>query len=118
MTPKRILKSVVPMLAAALLIGSMSSIGYAIDEVREAQPDGSILITTKVTMSDSPYVSDPLGNSPMRPKDDAGPALTRQPYPEGCMEDRCIRARQRQLSATTWQQDKASGLALGFGAGE
>ena len=121
MTPKRILKSVVPMLTAGLMIASLSGIGHAIDDstvTRQAMPDGSILTMTVVRLSDNPYIGDPLGNNPMRPKDDAGPALTRQPYPENCMEDRCIRAKTRQLSSTTWQQDRAAGLSLGFSGGE
>lgn len=65
----------------------------------------------KTSLTDTPAVGDPLGRNPVRPKDEAGPALTQKPYPEECSEDRCIRAKQRQLSPTSWQQDRASGLS-------
>ncbi len=81
-------------------------------------PEGVAVTTTIIHQSDSPYVGDPMGNGPVTARANAGPALTRRPYTEGCREDRCLRAQKRQLSSTTWQQDRASGLSKGFGAGE
>jgi hypothetical protein len=62
------------------------------------------------TLSTGYSPSDPLGSRPVNKEWDAGHPATRQPYDENCTEDRCVRAEQRQLGTTTWQEDRASGL--------
>jgi hypothetical protein len=66
--------------------------------------------------SDALAVGDPLGNGPMTPKHDAGPPLTqRLSYGAGCQDEACARAERRWSSPTTWQQDRATGLSIGWG---
>lgn len=60
--------------------------------------------------SDVPAEGDPLGNKPLNEKWNAGAPSTQAPYTENCKEDRCVRAKQRQLGNTTWQEDRSSGL--------
>jgi hypothetical protein len=54
--------------------------------------------------------SDPLGSKPVNKEWDAGHPSTQAPYDANCKDDRCIRAEQRQMGTSTWQEDRASGL--------
>ncbi len=54
--------------------------------------------------------SDPLQGKPVNKEWDAGHPSTQAPYDENCTDDRCVRAKQRQLGTTTWQEDRESGL--------
>jgi len=58
-----------------------------------------------------PSVSDPYEGKKVTPRDDAGHPLTQKSYEDCEGEDRCIRAKKRQLSETTdWKDDRKSGL--------
>jgi hypothetical protein len=67
--------------------------------------------------SDSLAIGDPLEHASMNAMHDAGPPLTqRLPYGHNCSDDACARAERRWgSSGTTWRDDKASGLNLGWG---
>jgi hypothetical protein len=102
-----------------LLLGFFLSSAYAQAQTQtqtQSPPPTNVKFVTTGTpgaqhLSDSPALGDPLGNRPVNSNWDAGPALTQKPYTDDCMEDRCIRAKKRQLGNTTWQQDRASGLS-------
>jgi len=112
---------ILSILTCGLLSAALIGISQAKDDSainRTTTTEGTTVATTTVHESDSPYIGDPLGNGPVTSKANAGPSLTRRPYSDSCSEDRCIRAKQRQLGGTTWQHDRATGLNKGFGAGD
>lgn len=65
--------------------------------------------------SDVPSVDDPLGNSPVSPRDDAGPPSTWHMGGPDCVAT-CARAEQRWMSPTNWRQDRHRGLSMGWGS--
>ncbi len=62
-----------------------------------------------IHQDDGGAVGDPLQGKPVNKEWDAGAPLTQQPYDDNCKDDRCIRAEQRQLGNTTWEQDRQPG---------
>ena len=71
--------------------------------------------STHITQSDDLAMGDPLGNSGMTPRANAGPPNTHNLCQEGSTEEDCVRAAKRHNSPTTWQQDCASGLSKSCG---
>jgi hypothetical protein len=85
------------------------------EQVSQTAPNTTL---KKITYSgsDSPAVGDPLGNSPVTAKHDAGPPLTQHlSYDENCQDEACVRARKRWNFPTSWQQDRRLGLSVGWG---
>lgn len=99
-------------LATAGLLTSLATASFAGDPPVKFKSTGEGDKTLETGYSPS----DPLGNKPVSPSWDAGAPSTQAPYDDNCKEDRCIRAEQRQMGTTTWQQDRASGLNKGSGA--
>ncbi|HKX11667.1 MAG TPA: hypothetical protein VJP40_00845 [bacterium] len=81
------------------------------------QSDNNIIIRQiNYKGSDPLAIGDPLGNGPMTAKHDAGPPATHVlAQDSSCQTDTCIRASKRWNSPTTWQQDRATGLSIGWG---
>ena len=71
--------------------------------------------STHITQSDDLAMGDPLGNSGMTPRANAGPPNTHAYCQEGSTAEHCVRAARRHTSPTTWQQDCSSGLSLSCG---
>ena len=90
-----------------------------VEETAVQADSNTVLRQSTYQGSDVPAIGDPLGNGPVTPKHDAGPPLTqRLSYGPDCQNEACARAEMRWSSPTTWQQDRASGLMLGWGNSE
>lgn len=90
----------------------------ATETVTEPQP-GTIVRQITYHGSDPLAVGDPLRNGAVTPKHNAGPPLTQQlSYDQNCQNEACQRALQRWNSNTSWEQDRASGLSLGWGVSQ
>jgi len=110
------MKKQIAKLAVISMLSFSGSALIAAQAVPDVPAEGSNQATVQTTVetyrsSDPLAIGDPLGNSAMTPKDNAGPLLTQQlSYTDNCQHEACQRAFKRWNLPTTWQQDKASGL--------
>ncbi len=105
------------MTSAALAADSSTNVGATqIQETKTVVDPNTVLTTTQFSGSDSLAIGDPLGNSPVTQKHDLGPPSTRRlSYNENCQDEACVRAQKRWNMNTTWEQDRKSGMSLGWG---
>jgi len=94
--------------------GSTSLRATDVQETRSAVGANTILRQITYSGSDSPAVGDPLGNSPVTRRDDAGPPATWHMGGPDCVAT-CARAERRWVSPTNWRQDRSMGLSTGWG---
>jgi hypothetical protein len=88
-----------------------------LEETKTVTEDNNVVLTKiNYSGSDSLAIGDPLGNSPVTKKHDLGPPATRNlSYGADCKNEACARARKRWNMDTTWQQDRKSGMSVGWG---
>jgi hypothetical protein len=95
--------------------GSPSLKASSVQESRSAVDANTILRQITYGGSDSLSIDDPLGNSPVTARHDAGPPSTWRMSSPDCQDETCSRAERRWMSPTNWRQDRSIGLSTGWG---
>ena len=105
---KKMFRTLVGLSFGILLFHSAAQAEVSETQNKEVMPTGVILNTTTVhgTGSDDLAIGDPYANHAPGPQALAGHPDTQNSYSEECTDDRCTRAKNRQLSSPQWQPEK------------